>query len=138
MGAIAGSQSAFGFAGPQATVTTAAGQALVGSASLVLGTLADVAHFRYTLCYQPSSGGAISTFPPGLNWQEGAVSTLQTSFSTNAAVVPGAGAWKVGACVYNFGSHALDGNDVVSGWVQIVNAGSGITSAGSVVAAARP
>ena len=52
----------------------------------------------------------------------GQFTTIRSSWTAAASVVPGAGAWNVGFCVRNLGGAiAISNNDYVNGWVQITN-----------------
>jgi hypothetical protein len=119
-----GSSSVYAFAGPTAVVTTTASQLLTGAAEAPLGsftasaTTGQTVHFG--LCYQPSTGGTVVNFA-GSNYSLGTVFPVQRTFAAAASVVPGAGTWRVGFCVDNNLSAALDNNDYVNGWVQVTN-----------------
>ena len=50
------------------------------------------------------------------------ITTVRTAFSPAASVVPGAGTWKVGGCVFwNASTVSLTNNDFVNGWVHVSN-----------------
>jgi len=117
---ISGSSTSYVFVGNTATVTTTAGQRLTGAAEVPLYSPASATgqEFDYGLCYQPSAGGTITNFVPSYSTSE--VWPDSRSFAASASVVPGAGTWKVGFCVYNDGSNAID-SDWVNGWVQVTN-----------------
>ena len=120
---IPGSSSAFVFAGPTATLTTATGQRLTGAAGAPLGSTASTGGqtIDYDLCYQPSGGGPVTNFVSG-NYSIGVVFPERRTFIAAASVVPGAGTWKVGFCVLDSGGpNAVNNNDFVSGWVQVTN-----------------
>lgn len=113
--------SAYEFAGPQTTVTTVAGQRLVGAAQAPLALASGVQSIRYDLCYQNTvPGSTVNNFTGG-NYSVGEVSATRVSFSAAASVVPGAGTWLVGFCVLNTGSATTFDNDYVNGWVLVVN-----------------
>ena len=115
------------FAGPTATVTTTASQRITGAAQAPLGTTtAGKAMFRYDLCYRAADTLNIPLNFTGDDFSQGEVSDTAgiISFSADASVVPGAGTWEVGYCVWNFGALVLDNNDFVNGWV-IITEGTG-------------
>ena len=123
VGSIAGSSSAYVFAGGTADVTTTASQRLTGAASLLLGSALSAGGqlFDYGLCYQPSGGGTITNFM-GANYASGIVYPDSRTFAAAASVVPGAGTWTVGFCVRNsYGANAIGTNHWVNGWVQVTN-----------------
>jgi len=118
------------FAGPTATVTTAADQRLTGAAEAPLYSgSAYVAGFYYGLCSQPHGGGSLTNFAPtgSLGYAYPIYPTNPatlpgpTVFTATASVVPGAGIWNVGFCVYNPSSQTIESNSVVNGWVQVTN-----------------
>ena len=119
---IIGTNSNYVFIGNTATVTTTASQRLTGAAEVPLYTpaLTNGQLFDFGLCYQPSTGGAISNFA-GSNYSSAALYQERRSFAASASVVPGAGTWDVGFCVRN--SHGNNGisSDWVNGWVQVTN-----------------
>jgi hypothetical protein len=121
---LAGGSSVYVFAGPTATVTTTASQRLTGAAEAPLGSSTASPStgqtFVFGLCYQPSAGGTVVNFA-GSNYSLGTVFPQQRAFATAASVVPGAGTWRVGFCVDNISSAAIDSTDDVSGWVQVTN-----------------
>lgn len=120
IGAIADNSSQFVFAGPTATVMTNPWQKLVGSASAALAAYSTSANrFGYGLCYQSSAGGTIRNFADA--FLIGTKSTQLQSWAATATATPGVGTWKVGFCVQNLISGALDNNDYVTGWVMVVN-----------------
>ena len=108
------------FAGPTATVTTAAGQRLTGAAEVPLYSDPTTASFYFGLCYQSHGGGSLTNFAP-----TGSLGYAYPSdprvFTATASVVPGAGTWNVGFCVMNLFSPKLESNTVVNGWVQVTN-----------------
>ena len=109
----------FAFAGPTVSVTTASAQLLVGTADAVLGST-DPAVFDFGLCYQRASGGTVRNFVGG-NYLTADSSRSRQPYTASAGVVPGAGTWRVGFCVVNEGPFALNDNDFVNGWVQVVH-----------------
>ena len=108
------------FAGPTATVTTAAGQRLTGAAEAPLYSDSTTASFYFGLCYQSHGGGSLTNFAPtgSLGY---AYPNDPRVFTATASVVPGAGTWNVGFCVMNLFSPKLESNTVVNGWVQVTN-----------------
>jgi hypothetical protein len=119
------------FAGPTATVTTTADQRLTGAAEAPLYSGdSTAASFYYALCYQSHGGGGLLTSfaPTGslgyafpLYPTNPATLPGPTVFTATASVVPGAGTWNVGFCVYNMFSQKIESNSVVNGWVQVTN-----------------
>jgi hypothetical protein len=120
--AIAGGASDFVFAGPTVTVTLTTGQSVAGVADAVLGYVdqPQPIPISYTLCYQPTSGGAVTPASnPTIPTAE--ASNQSASFSAAAAFSPGAGEWRFGFCVLNEDGAALDDNDRVNGWIQVTD-----------------
>jgi hypothetical protein len=106
------------FAGPTTTVTTGAGQRLLGAGTTALGkTLAGLVSFRYGLCYQADAGGPIVNFVGGLYIVGQMDNGPRQSWSATASVLPGAGTWKVGFCTFN--TVDINNNDYVNGWVIV-------------------
>lgn len=115
------------FAGPKITVTTTASQRITGAAQAPLGTTTPgMAMFGYDLCYRAAGTLNLPLNFTGDDHSQGEVSDTAgiISFSADASVVPGAGSWEVGYCVLNFGTHVLDNNDFVNGWI-IITEGNG-------------
>jgi len=76
--------------------------------------------FEYDLCYQPSTGGTISSFTGAYDSFSRVYPEFRT-FAAAASVVPGAGTWHVGFCIRNnYGSNEIT-TDLVNGWVQVTN-----------------
>jgi hypothetical protein len=111
---------AYVFAGPQAVVTTTAVQRLTGGAVTSLGAAAAIASVRIDLCYQPNGGGALVNFSGG-NYVEHPFTTARLPFSATGSVVPGAGTWKVGLCVFNNSVTQINQTNWMNGWVQVTN-----------------
>ena len=118
-GAVTGGSTAYVFAGPTVTATTTSAQRLVGSAVAELGSTGG-ALIRHGLCYQPSGGGAISNFA-GDDYTAAEVTASRLPYAAASSVIPGAGTWRVGYCVWNGGANALNNDGWVNGWVQVVN-----------------
>lgn len=118
---IAGSASAYVFAGPTASVTLAANQRMTAAATAALGkTSADVQLAQVGVCYQ-SSGGAITNFV-GTNYILVQFSATRQTYSATASVTGlAAGTYTVGYCVQNSGTTAINNNDYVNGWVMVTN-----------------
>jgi len=121
-GTIAGSSTLYVFSGATATVTTTASQRLTGAAVAQLASSAsDTGQtFTYGLCYQLSTGGTISNFA-GIHYMNGVVYPDLRAFAAAGSVVPGAGVWKVGFCVWNSNDNPINYTDYVNGWVQVTN-----------------
>jgi hypothetical protein len=119
---IPGNGGAYVFAGPTATVTTTATQSLTGAAEAPIGLAAGSAagQARIGLCYQATAGGAINVFA-GLNYSIHRVVAERRAYSAAGTVVPGAGSWRVGMCVWNMAAGAISDNDYVNGYVQVTN-----------------
>lgn len=120
---IAASAASFVFIGPQATITTTAGQTLVGALSVPLkATVPSTATNTWIdIGYQPVGGGTITPFS-GANYSiVDVTSDFKGNYDVNAAVVPGAGTWKVGYIVRNTSSIVINNNGFVNGWIMVVN-----------------
>jgi hypothetical protein len=120
--ALPGSSGVYVFAGPTATVTTAAGQRLTGAAEAPMGLGAGSAAqtANVDLCYQPNAGGALLNFS-GSNYSIHRFVAERRAYTAVGSVVPGAGTWKVGMCVLNGGAAQISDNDYVNGYVQVTN-----------------
>ncbi|MEY2516030.1 MAG: hypothetical protein QOJ89_3388 [bacterium] len=106
------------FLGSQASVTTTSSQRLTAATMVPIATTGSSSTIKLDVCYQPSSGGAISPFSGG-GFAFVAVTSTRVAQSAAGSVVPGAGTWKVGACTQT--TVALDNNDFVNGYVQVTN-----------------
>ncbi|HEY0134999.1 MAG TPA: hypothetical protein VGB85_12985, partial [Nannocystis sp.] len=113
-------QSAYTFAGPQATVTTTALQRLTGAATTSLGAAANIPNVRVDLCYQPNGGGVLTNFS-GFAYVEHPFTVARVPYTAVGSVVPGAGTWKVGLCVYNPTATSINQTNYMNGWVQVTN-----------------
>jgi hypothetical protein len=110
------------FAGPTATVTTTADQRLTGAAEAPLYSGdSTAASFYYGLCYQSHGGGGLLTNFASTGSLVYADPSDPRVITATASVVPGAGTWNVGFCVYNMFSQKIESNSVVNGWVQVTN-----------------
>lgn len=107
------------FAGPTLSVTTTAGQRLVGAATALMGSSGGT-NIWYGLCYKPSTSSTLQNWA-GIDYLETPVAARQP-FAVSASVAPGAGTFTVGFCVRNNGASNLDDNNWVNGWVEVVNA----------------
>jgi hypothetical protein len=123
VGSIAGNSSAWVFAGPFATVTTTATQRLTGAAEAPLGLPVGAAaqDVQVDLCYQSTAAGASVLNFSGGNYSIHRMFPERRSYVGVGSVVPGAGTWRVGLCVYNFSAAAVSQNDYVNGYVQVTN-----------------
>ncbi|MFT3771597.1 MAG: hypothetical protein QM820_39795 [Minicystis sp.] len=110
------------FAGGTATVTTTGTQRLTASAEGAMGLVAGSPNQTafVGVCYQPSAGGTITTFVRGL-FTIHRFGPQREAYPASGSVVPGAGTWNVGLCVYNSGATAITDNDYSNGWVQVTN-----------------
>jgi hypothetical protein len=122
---IAGSATAWAFAGPTATVTTTATQRLIGSGEVPFGLAAgSVAQTGdVDLCYQDNANVAATVNPfTGFNYTTQRFFAERRAYPTSSSVVPGAGTWKVGNCVRNNGgTAAITDSDWGNGWVLVTN-----------------
>lgn len=120
---IAGSATAWVFAGPTATVTTTASQRITGAALAPLGLASGGPQLaQIDLCYQPSAGGGTVTNFTGGAFAIVQMTTTRVAIPATASIIPGAGTWKVGFCINNYGGAiALTNNDFINGWVQVTN-----------------
>lgn len=120
---INGSSAAWVFAGGTATVTTTATQRLTGAAEapMGLGVGATPQKGRVGICYQDSvNGGAVINFSGG-NYSIHQFNVGRLPYSAAGTVLPGAGTWKVGLCVFNNNLAPLSDNDYSNGFVQVTN-----------------
>ncbi len=83
-----------------------------------IGVSTSSTTIRLDICYQPSTGGALTPFAGG-GYSVVAVTSARISQAAGGTVVPGAGTWRVGACAMT--PAALDNNDFVNGFVQVTN-----------------
>jgi hypothetical protein len=117
---ISGNASAYVFAGPTASVTTTAGQKLIGAGQAPIALLSGVQQpMEYGLCYQSADGEGVLLNFAGDNFSVGMIGTTRWAWPAAASVSPGAGTWNVGYCVKNNGVNSIDNNDWVSGWVMV-------------------
>jgi hypothetical protein len=88
------------------------------SATATFATTAFLAtaQFGYSICYQPAAGGTIQVIGPRSN---AAVGGTRTAFNASLTTQLTAGSYKIGFCVYNYGSAVIDDVDIVSGWVMV-------------------
>jgi hypothetical protein len=107
--------------GMVATVTTTASQRITGTVAASLGSSTSTSAFFYDLCYQQSTGGALSAFDSPNGVMIGTLSPDPQTFVASSSVVPGAGTWIVDFCVLKGGSGAFDNNKRENGWVQVTN-----------------
>ena len=124
----------FVFYGPTVTLDTSAGQRMAGAASadLVLGgDNGGTTNASLGLCYQPTIGGAITSFaatPVNTSLTQSPL-VQDRSIAASTSTLPGAGSWTVGFCIQNLGNGILnDGAQIlqafalpVNGWVQVTN-----------------
>ena len=120
VGTILASAS-WAFIGPSTTVQVGAGQAIVGSGMVPLGTAAGTVSANLDLCYQLNAAGTVLNFSAG-NYSIVEVDTTRTAQSASGAVAPAAGTYKVGPCV-RFASAPINNNNYANGTVQVVNTG---------------
>jgi hypothetical protein len=122
VGSIAGSSSVWVFAGPTAIVTTTASQRLTGTAEAPMGlATAGPQNAEVDMCFQPNAGGTLINFSGG-GYSIHEFRSDRRNYSAVGTVVPGAGTWKVGMCVLNYGgASAISNNDFVNGWVLVSN-----------------
>jgi hypothetical protein len=117
-GPIAANATGFVFVGATATINVAATDRLIMSATATLATTAflGTAEFGHSICYQPVAGGTIQVFGPRSN---ASVGGLRISFNSSVTSQMTPGSYKIGYCIYNYGSTAIDRVDVVTGWVMV-------------------
>jgi hypothetical protein len=116
--AIAANSNGYVFVGPTATLDLASTDRVVISASATLSTTAWwAAEFAHSICYQPATGGTIQQLAARSNAQVGG---LRTPFNSSVATAI-TGSYKIGYCVYNYGSATLDGPGVVTGWMMVTH-----------------
>lgn len=116
-GSIAANSSGYVFAGPTATIDFAGTDRLIVSATATLATTAflGTAEFAHSICYQ-SGTGTIQQLAPRSN---ASVGGLRTPFNSSVTSSMAAGSFRIGYCVYNYGSAAIDSVGVVTGWVIV-------------------
>jgi hypothetical protein len=123
IGTIAGRTPQFVFAGPTVAVSTTDTQRISGVAQAPLGaSAAGFASFGYDLCYRMMGSSSAPTNFAGLSgFSIGRVSNTagRLPFTVAASIVPGAGQWEVGYCIFNGGAIDLDNNDFVNGWIMV-------------------
>jgi hypothetical protein len=123
IGTVAANASQFVFAGPTVIVsTTTDTQRISGVAQAPLGALAaGFASFGYDLCYRMMGSSSAPSNFTGNNYSTASVSNAagRLSFTAAASIVPGAGRWEVGYCIFNGGAIDLDDNAFVNGWITV-------------------
>jgi hypothetical protein len=119
---IAANSSVFVFVGPTATVNIRQADMIIASAgaSLATSALFGTADFGHSICYQVNGAGAINPLV-GNVYHVAQVGGLRTTFNSSVRGDMSIGTYKVGYCVRNYGSNALDRVDTVNGWVMIVH-----------------
>ncbi len=119
---IAGSSANFVFLGTTAFVTVASTQTRIfGVGTAALGTSSGTATGQITLCYQPAAGGAITSMN-GNNYLVVQFGTTRLPYAATAQMNGlVAGNYNVGYCVKNTDPTAINNNDWVYGWFQVVN-----------------
>ena len=118
---IPGNGVAWVFAGPFAVVTTTAMQRLTGVGEAPLGLAAGTQTARVDLCFQNNAVPGILTNFSGGSYSLHQFAAVRAAYPAVGSVVPGAGTWRVGTCVFNSGVNALSNNDYGNGWVQVTN-----------------
>lgn len=117
---IAGSSTAYVFAGPSVTVTTTSTHPRVtASASAPIGLIggsppqnADVG-----ICYRSPGGPLVD--PNGGNFSQHSFTTDRVSHSADATFTLAPGSYDVGLCVRNGGLNKIQNNNYAQGWVQV-------------------
>jgi hypothetical protein len=119
-GPIAANANGYVFVGATATMDVTATDRLTASATATLATTAflGTAEFAHSICYQPVAGGTIQQFAPRSN---ASVGGLRTPFNSSVTSQMTPGSYKIGYCIYNYGSTAIDRVDVVTGWVMVTH-----------------
>lgn len=112
---------AYMFVGPTATVTTTATQRIVAFSLAPMFSPTGTGFGAVDICFQPSGGGALDDFSTAtiVTYDFGPLAA-RPPYSAAGTVVPGAGTWNVGMCLYNAGSVAINVANT-QGYVQIVN-----------------
>jgi hypothetical protein len=116
---IAGNSSSFVFVGGTETFTLTADTRIIASGTSTMATTAWVgtATFNYGVCSQ-RNGGTIVPLSTSLSAEVGG---MLTPISVNALTSLPAGSYKIGFCVRNYGSIALDKLDYVMGWAVLTH-----------------
>lgn len=117
---IAAGAGAFEFVGPTATVTIASAQTRVaGVVSAVLGKVSGTTTARISLCYQ-AAGGALNDMSSG-NYMTPSIGPTRATYTASAAIsgLP-AGTYNMGFCIRSL-AFAIDSNEWMQGWFQVVN-----------------
>jgi hypothetical protein len=117
-GAIAANSSGYVFVGPTATMELAQTDRVVVSATATLATTAflGTAEFAHSICQQSGGVGPIQQMAGRSN---ASVGGLRTAFNSSIMSSVGTGSYRIGYCVYNYGSTAIDSVGVVTGWVMV-------------------
>jgi hypothetical protein len=117
-GPIAAHSNGYVFVGPTATIDLVSTDRLIVSATATLATTAflGTAEFAHSICYQSGGAGPIQQLAPRSN---ASVGGLRTPFNSSVTSQLGAGSNRIGYCVYNYGSSAIDSTGVVTGWVLV-------------------
>jgi len=121
---IAGSASAYVFAGPTAQVTTtASAPRLTGAAAGVMALLAGgPINADVGLCYQSTLPmSPIVNFMDLLGYLTVEIGTTRLTYACAGSVIPTVGTYTVGMCVRNPSGSPISNNDYVNGWVQVTN-----------------
>jgi hypothetical protein len=119
---IAPNSSVFVFVGPTVTVNIGQADMIIASAgaSLATSALFGTADFGHSICYQVNGAGAINSLATSV-YHVAQVGGLRTTFTSSIRGDMSIGTYKVGFCVRNYGSNALDRVDTVNGWVMVVH-----------------
>jgi hypothetical protein len=111
--------TAYAFVGPAVTLTITATQRLTASGVAPLGTSSGTAGLvQVGFCTQVGAANPVNF--AGLGYAAVTIGT-RLGVPASASVVPGAGTYKVGMCILNSSSTAIDNNDYVNAWVMITN-----------------
>jgi len=111
------------FAGPTTSVGLGAGDRITASGSIALGLSHPCApvEISLTFCLEPD-GGAIAPLMPDIFTNVPLSCTLHL-FPLVGSAVPGAGTYRLGACVKRLsGKGAIDNNDYAIAWAQVLRA----------------
>lgn len=131
----AGPASTFVFAGPQATISTTAGQLVNASGSVALATktTGTSSEVEVSICTQVATGGAVTPLAGDVNndFQDVTVLSTRLTYAGSWAGTPGAGSWKIGMCVRNEGKQAINNPDWSVGFAFVTNGASSSASAAS-------
>lgn len=107
------------YIGHSAAVNTDGSQRITVTAAATLGTTGAPFSFQYDVCYAQLFGAPILMNDPD-NRPVGHAQSHSQVFTVTASVVPPAGGWFVGMCVYSDNPMwSLDNNETMNGYVMV-------------------